>query len=160
MIEEAVRVVEQDGYYVWVETISNSTCNSCGSQSRCGTSVLSSLFKQRRNRLRVINGLNLQTGEQAILGMNEQDLVKAAFYVYMLPVLLMVVIGLVANAYGLGDNTVILLCMLGLVADFLLVRVIGKHPPGGLVMVRLLRRSQDPGEQDSIQFINLERDLS
>jgi sigma-E factor negative regulatory protein RseC len=156
MIEETVKVVAQDGYYVWVEATSRSGCGTCGSQGSCGTSVLGGLFKQRKNRLRVIDYLNLRVGEEAILGMNELDLVKAAFYAYLVPLLLMVGTSISASTYGLGDTAVMLLSIFSLLGGFLLVQFLGRRLPGGLVTVRLLRRAGGLGEQN-IQFINLER---
>ena len=155
MIEETVRVVAQDGYYVWVEATSRSGCGSCGSEGSCGTSVLGGLFKQRKNHLRVIDYLNLRVGEEAILGMDEQDLVKAAFYAYLVPLLLMVGTTLSASASGMGDTAVMLLSIFSLLGGFMLVQYLGQRLPGGLVAVRLLRRA-GLGEH-TIQFINLER---
>lgn len=156
MIEETVRVVAQDGHYVWVEATSRSGCSSCGSSGSCGTSVLGGLFKQRKNHLRVIDYLNLRVGEQAIVGMEEMDLVKAAFYAYLVPLLLMVVTSITASSYGIEDMPVMLMSIASLLGGFLLVQFLGQRLPGGLVTVRLIRRAGLPGEQ-SIQFINLER---
>lgn len=160
MIEEMVRVVEEDGDYVWVEATSRSVCGSCGSQSSCGTSVLGNLFKQRKNTLRVFDCLNLQVGEQATVGMDEVELAKAAFYAYLLPMILMVAISLSASSYGLGDTAVMLLSIVGLLTGLLLARFISKRLPGSTVTVKLLRRTQDESEQHSTQFINLERSSS
>ena len=160
MIEETVTVVEEDGDYVWVETTSRSACGSCDSQGSCGTSVLGGLFKQRVNNLRVFDCLNLRVGEQATVGMDEVELAKAAFYAYLLPMLLMVAISLSANTYGLGDTVVMLLSIFGLLTGLLLARLISKRLPGSTVTVKLLRRTQNESEQHSTQFINLERSSS
>ncbi|MGD8999934.1 MAG: SoxR reducing system RseC family protein [Granulosicoccaceae bacterium] len=160
MIEETVSVVAQDGQYVWVEATSRSACSSCGSGGSCGTSVLGGLFKQRKNYLRVIDSLDLRVGEQAIVGMEELALLKAAFFAYLVPVLLMVVTSISASSRGMQDSAVMLLGMFGLVAGFLLVRSISKRRPGGLVTARLLRRVHPLGEQHTMQFINLERNAS
>jgi sigma-E factor negative regulatory protein RseC len=141
MIEEVVRVVEQDGDYVWVEATSRSACGSCGSQNSCGTSVLGNLFKPRKNLMRVVDNLNLQVGEQAIAGMDEMELSKAAFYAYLLPMLLMVAISVSAGSLGLSDAAVLMLGMLGLVAGLQLARFVSKRLPGSTVTVRLLRRT-------------------
>jgi len=156
MIEETVRVVAHDGEFAWVEATSRSACSSCSSTGSCGTSVLGGLFKQRKNHLRVIDYLNLRVGEQAVVGMEEMDLVKAAFYAYLVPLLLMVGTSVTASSYGIGDMPVMLMSIISLLGGFLLVQMLGQRLPGGLVTVRLLRRAGMPGEQ-SIQFINLER---
>jgi sigma-E factor negative regulatory protein RseC len=160
MIEETVKVVAQDGQYVWVEATSRSACGSCGSEGSCGTSVLGGLFKQRKNYLRVIDSLDLRIGEQAIVGMEELALVKAAFYAYLVPVLLMVATSITASSRGMEDGAVMLLGILGLVAGLLLVRSISKRRPGGLVTARLLRRAHHVDEKHTMQFINLERNSS
>lgn len=159
MIEETATVVGKDGYYVWVETASRSGCHSCGSQGSCASSVLSGLFKPRRNRLRVFDPYNLEVGERAVLGMRPGELVKAAFFAYLVPLMLMVATALSVSNQGHGDSTVMLLSLCSLAAGFILVRYIGGRLPGGLVQVFLLRRVEDEREQ-SIPFINLERSPS
>jgi sigma-E factor negative regulatory protein RseC len=156
MIEETVRVVAKDGDYVWVEATSRSGCSSCGSSGSCGTSVLGGLFKQRKNHLRVIDYLNLRVGEEAIVGMEDSDLAKAAFYAYLVPLLLMLGTSISASTSGLGDLMVMLLSITSLLGGFLLVQFLGRRLPGGLVAVSLLRRAGGLGKQN-IQFINIER---
>ncbi len=158
MLEETARVVEQNGSYVWVEAGSRSACGSCGS---CGTSVLGDLFKRRTNRLQVINDRDLRVGvgDEVIVGIHETDLVKAAVFAYMIPLLLLVATSITASSLGLADSVVMLLGALGLFAGLLLVQYLGRHHPAGHVRVKLLRRLGAMGEH-SIQFVNLKRNSS
>ena len=91
--------------------------------------------------MRVIDSLNLEVGEQAIAGMDESELAKAAFYAYLLPMILMVAISIRASSLGLSDAVVMLLGVLGLAAGLMLGRVISKRLPGSAATVRLLRRT-------------------
>ena len=157
MLEETVTVVDKGPGYAWVEATSRSACSSCGTQVSCGTSVLGKLFKQRKNRMKVTDHLQLQVGERVVVAMDELELVKAAFYAYLVPVLFMVTTAIVASARGIGDTGVMLLGAASLLAGLLFVSRAGDRTPGGLVSVSLLRRALPADAPDSIQHITIER---
>lgn len=152
MLEELVTVVKKEGDYAFVEATSRSGCDSCGSAGTCGTSVLGGLFRKRKNYLRVIDHLNLSVGEKAVVVMEELDLVRAAFFAYIIPLLFMMVASIIASSRGYSDQAVFVSSVLALFTGFIFIRWLGK----GQVKVNLLRRSSDTVE-NTIQFINVER---
>ncbi|NIR25935.1 MAG: SoxR reducing system RseC family protein [Gammaproteobacteria bacterium] len=88
MIEETAYVMETQGEHAWVETQRRSSCGSCAAKG-CGTGALSKILGGRRQRLKVLNPVDAKAGEEVILGVREQDLLKGSLAVYIVPLLLM-----------------------------------------------------------------------
>jgi len=93
MIEETARVVEVGPDGVWVETTRQSSCSSCSSKSGCGTATLGKVMGQKSSRIRVLGELQVEVGDQVVIGINDGALVRGSLAVYMVPLL-----GLIAGA--------------------------------------------------------------
>ena len=89
MIEEQGLVVAIEGEYAWVETVQSSSCGQCSAKKGCGTAALSSVFDRGSSKIRVLNQIRASTGEQVVLGLNENALLHGAFAVYFVPILSM-----------------------------------------------------------------------
>jgi sigma-E factor negative regulatory protein RseC len=87
MIEETARVVVCEGRFAWVETQRASTCGGCAANKGCGTAALAKVLGQRRTRVRVLNELQARAGEQVVIALPEQALVRGALAVYLVPLL-------------------------------------------------------------------------
>lgn len=87
MIEEQAEVVAREGRFAWVQTQRSSTCGACPVHKGCGTAALSRVLGQRRTRVRVLNEADAGVGEQVIIGLPEQALVRGALAVYLVPLL-------------------------------------------------------------------------
>ena len=87
MIEERAEVVACEGRFAWVQTQRASTCGGCAANKGCGTATLAKVLGQRRTRTRVLNNLQARVGEQVIIGLPEQALVRGALAVYLVPLL-------------------------------------------------------------------------
>ncbi len=128
MIEEMAQVVACEGRFAWVETQRRSTCNACVAQKGCGTAVLAKVLGQRRTRTRVINDLQAGVGEQVVIGLHEQALLRGALAMYLLPLLCLLAGGLVgawlAPAWGVEspERFTILLSVLGFATGILWLR--------------------------------------
>lgn len=155
LIEEQATVVERDGEHVWVEAVDGSGCSSCGASSRCGTGMLAGMLGKRRNLLRLRDHLNLQIGEQVLLGTPSGQLAKAAAVTYLLPLLLMVFASIGAGTHGFGDGGALVAALVGLMTGFLLVQRMSRRQESGLVQVQLLRRLHGAGgiPEQPIQFV-------
>lgn len=94
MIEETAQVVAVEGDEAVLQTQRQSACHSCSVKKGCGTSVLAKVVGQRSNLIRVDNHLEAKPGDQVIVGVAEDALVKSSMLVYGLPLLLMLVSGL------------------------------------------------------------------
>lgn len=85
MIEETVTIQETEQGIAWVETQRRSACDSCAVNKGCGTSVLSKVLGRKHTRVRVLNPLGALPGEQVVVGVQEQALVKGSLAVYIVP---------------------------------------------------------------------------
>lgn len=116
MLEETGRVIAVEGPYAVIETQPRSACGHCNVGNSCGTSVLAGLFSRRRNRVRLVNHLGLQVGDQAVIGINESVLLSTAIMAYLLPLLLMLGFAITTDLLGYGDQISFASSMLGLFA--------------------------------------------
>ena len=128
MLEETAHVVGVEGREIWVETQRRSSCSSCSAQAGCGTSVLAKVLGQRRSRVRVLSDIPLKVGEQVVIGIREQALVRGSLVIYAVPIVLLL-LGALTGRMGadrlLWDNAEaasVILGISGLVAGFLWVK--------------------------------------
>ncbi|MGD2118581.1 MAG: SoxR reducing system RseC family protein [Chromatiales bacterium] len=123
MLEENATVVQCDADTVVVETISRSSCSHCSAGS-CGTSVLGSFFGLRRNLLQLPRTIDVQPGDQVVVGIPDTLLVKASVWAYLAPVLCMIGAVLVAVTLGAEDVEQAMFALLGLAGGFYGVRYV------------------------------------
>lgn len=93
MLEETARVIRVEPGAVWVETQRRSTCSGCAVRQGCGTSALAKLLGQRSRHIRVLAEPGYRPGDEVVIGIQEQALVRGSLAVYLLPLL-----GLLAGA--------------------------------------------------------------
>jgi len=89
MIEEKALIVETRENVAWVETQRQSTCSTCQVQKGCGTSVLHKVLGQKRTRLQVLNPAGFEIGDEVVLGLQENALIKGSLMLYALPLFFM-----------------------------------------------------------------------
>lgn len=87
MITENAIVVAIDNNETWIETQRKSACGQCSANKGCGTSVLSKVIGNKLSKMKAINKIDAQVGDEVIVGLNEKNLLKGAFMMYMLPLL-------------------------------------------------------------------------
>lgn len=95
MIEEEAKVVSTEPGRVWVETVRQSACGQCSARAGCGqplmARVLSRGAEAQRNRLPVLTDLSPKVGDTVRLGIPETSLLAGAFWLYLAPVLALIV---------------------------------------------------------------------
>lgn len=128
MIEEPATVISAEDGYALVETHQRPACGACASAGSCSTSILSGLFKRRHNRLKVSNPIHAKPGEQVIIGLREEALLKISFMAYLFPLMCMILMavlmqGLAAYfAWHAGELPQVTGGLLGLIGGFLLLK--------------------------------------
>lgn len=90
MIEESGRVVRSDGRYAWVLTERRSGCASCSSKKGCGTGALSEVFGSKAHEVKVLNAIGAKAGEDVVIGIREELLVRGSMVVYLMPLLTLI----------------------------------------------------------------------
>ena len=97
MITETATVVSIENNQTWVETQRKSACGQCSASKGCGTSVLSKVIGNKLSKIKAINNIDAQVGDEVVIGLNEQSLLKGAFITYMLPLIFMFIFALVGQ---------------------------------------------------------------
>jgi len=139
MLTEAGRVVgvETDG--LWIETMRRSTCGNCAAQKGCGHGLLNRISDGKRGYIRVLPGdraiENYAIGDQVLIGIPEEVILRGSFIAYVLPLMGMLAGALAAASWlpGNEDFLALLGAAGGLVIGFILVRWHGArhyHDPG------------------------------
>ena len=123
MIEETGRVVAVEEGAVWVESIRRAACKSCAARKGCGQSALAKLGQQQKNHVKALNAFDLSVGDNVVIGVPEDVVVKGTFIAYLLPLLMMLVAAVAAQSVTTSDLWVSLSSILGLVMGFVIVRL-------------------------------------
>lgn len=124
MIEETARVIEVRGQQALLQTERKNACQSCSVKSGCGTSTLAKVVGQRSSQIVVDNTLNATVGEQVVVAIEESALVQGSFVVYMLPLLMMLIMGILAEILFASELITILLALSGLFLSMIIVRYV------------------------------------
>ena len=117
MIEEVGKVVAIEGNQAWVETLRQSACDTCSAKSGCGHSALAKLG-QKTNHLQASCELSVSVGEQVVVGVPEDIMVKSSLMAYLMPLISMLVFALAADHYFANEGLTALCSALGLAAGF------------------------------------------
>lgn len=107
MICENGRVVAVEDGWIWVETIQTSSCTACSAKSGCGQSLLNSIFAGKRHYVKVsTKGFHapVQLHDEVELAIPEDVMLKGSFWVYLLPLLLLISGALLGEHFQLTEN--------------------------------------------------------
>jgi sigma-E factor negative regulatory protein RseC len=153
MIEETATVVAATPDFIWVEAKARSACSTCGSQSGCSTSSLSKLFGVRQQHIRLPNTFGARTGEQVVIGVEDQVMVTASLAAYILPIVLMIATAITADSYGLSDMQQAVVALAGLLLGLLGAGVLtGSYHMKRYFQPQLLRKAVQPLTVSPIEF--------
>lgn len=128
MLEEQGRVVAVEEGFAWVETQRKSSCGSCAVNKGCGTGVISKVVGQRATRVRAINRINAGVGDEIIIGLDDQALVRGSLAVYTAPLIVMLLMALLGDLVGRelqlnsSEGLTVIFGLAGLGLGFLWVR--------------------------------------
>jgi len=117
--EEHAIVSHLEGDLVVLDNQNSASCSNCSSKSGCGNAFSFFTFKPK-NKLKVINSLNLKSGDEVVVGMPSDRLLKATVIMYLSPLLLLFTFSLVAKLF-FGETASIIAGLIGLILGLLLV---------------------------------------
>jgi sigma-E factor negative regulatory protein RseC len=101
MIEEKAIVVAVKDEMVTVTSEVKSACSGCQQVDNCGSGQVAKAFPQKKLSLTLLSKLSLNIGDVVVIGLNESQLLKTAWQVYLWPL-----IGLIFGAW-LGQYFVV-----------------------------------------------------
>lgn len=100
MIEENAVVVAIDGDWVLLETQRKSVCGQCSANKGCGTATLQKVMGKRRNQIQVLKPFPVRVGDDVVIGIDENALLKGSFMVYVIPLVLLILFGALGEIVG------------------------------------------------------------
>lgn len=104
MIEETATVVAIDGEDALLQTQRKSACQSCSVKQGCGTSVLAKVVGRRSSQILIKNTLDASVGDELIIGIDDNALVKGSLLIYAMPVILLLLGALVGEFWAKSNN--------------------------------------------------------
>jgi sigma-E factor negative regulatory protein RseC len=121
MIEEEAQVIDVNDQHITLQAQPSSACSSCQAKNACGQGLLSRFFNQKPGQIIIENVsldsefADLKVGDRVLIGIEENAVLNAAFYVYMLPLLSFVGFAVLAQALNIeSEIQQIFLTILGL----------------------------------------------
>ncbi len=126
MITESGRIVSIEEDCLWVETILRSACESCSAQKGCGQSMVAK-WSGNTNLIRVL--LNGRTSEGLLpqdcvtIGIPERVVANGSLFVYMTPLVGMILALIAGGWVGVGELGSVLLAVVGFCFGALFVRL-------------------------------------
>jgi sigma-E factor negative regulatory protein RseC len=115
MIEQPATVVAVADGAALVEVARTSGCAACERAPRCESATLARLFGNGAStRLRLHDHLGVAPGDQVLVGVRNQTLVRASLVAYLLPVVTLVGSASAAEAAAASDLVSALAGVLGL----------------------------------------------
>lgn len=125
MLTEVGLVTKQEADRIWVQTESKTSCNSCQVNTSCGTGIISKAFSERSFITPMTNTLNAEIGDEVEVGIHENLVVKASFWVYLMPLLMMMLFAFLSGQVFTvsSEGWQIMSALLGLLLGFFIVRL-------------------------------------
>jgi sigma-E factor negative regulatory protein RseC len=127
MIEEHARVIAVENGQLLLEAQTKASCSACAVKQGCGTSVVSKWVGRKFTRFQAPNTVNARVGDEVVVGLAEEAMLKGSVLVYLLPLLVMIGFALLADSLIAADTASRdLLVLITAVAGFSLMLVISR----------------------------------
>ena len=145
MVEQNATVIALNEGNAVVETVPESTCNSCSVKAGCGTSVLARSVGQKVIHFEIANTVDARVGDQVVLGLPEDAIVKGSLLMYLLPLVLMFTVALLLDFLlpaeaAARDLKIAGGALLALLASILVDRLFIHHDSGHYLPVMLRKQ--------------------
>lgn len=127
MIEEHARVIAVENGQLLLEAQTKASCSACAVKQGCGTSVVSKWIGRKFTRFQAPNTVNARVGDEVVVGLAEEAMLKGSVLVYLLPLLAMIGFALLADSLIAADTASRdLLVFISAVVGFSLMLVISR----------------------------------
>jgi sigma-E factor negative regulatory protein RseC len=103
MLEESAIVVKIEQGQTWVVGTQNNACAGCAQKTSCSSTALASVLKKKP--IPVDSELSLQIGDTVIVAIDEGTLLRAAFSLYVAPLIALFIGAGIADSF-ISDSTV------------------------------------------------------
>jgi len=118
MIEQQAKVISFDKQTVWLETERQSTCGQCQVRKGCGTALLEKHVGQRFSNINVMKTSDVTVGQNVQIAIPEAALLRGAFFMYIVPLLMLFLFATLAQLITANDGLEIVAGFAGLIVGF------------------------------------------
>ncbi len=122
MIEEQGIIVDKKDGKVVLEIERASACTLCGQKRGCGNATWGKLLGHKDDSLELKNTINANVGDLVIVGLEEKLFLNAAFFLYCLPLMTLLIGALLGHWLWGGDLAVMLSATAGLLSGFMITK--------------------------------------
>jgi sigma-E factor negative regulatory protein RseC len=122
MIEETGRVLSIEEGFADVETIRTSSCTSCRARHGCGHHAIAQVSSANRMRMRAIDPIAVEVGQEVVVGIPEDTLLQASAWMYLVPLLGLVGGAILPSLWNGGSGIAVILSIIGFAGGLLLAR--------------------------------------
>lgn len=151
MIEEYAVVTKCSGTQATLEIERRTACGLCGQKRGCGNATWGKLLGHDSHDFTAENKVNANVGDSVVVGIDEQAVLNSAFFLYVVPLIGLLIGTIVADYLFKNQFYVIVGAALGLVLGFLWVKghLIGRDKSGVAYTKKyqavILRKADDNG---------------
>ncbi len=122
MIEETGYVLSVEDGFADVETIRTSSCSSCRARHGCGHHTIAQVSSSNRMLMKAIDPLSVKVGQSVVVGIPEDTLLQASFWMYLIPLLGLVVGAVLPSLWNDESHLAVFFSIIGFVVGLLLAR--------------------------------------
>lgn len=98
MLEEQAQVTRVIGERIFIKSLQTSACGQCQQQGSCGTALYARFLPRREMALH--SNLKLKVGDRIVISIEENHLLRASLFIYLLPLLIMLLTVALAENQG------------------------------------------------------------
>ncbi len=149
MIEEFAVITRRFDDHVMLEIERRTACGLCGQKRGCGNATWGKLLGHDSHEFAAENSINANVGDSVVVGIDEGVVLSSAFYLYIVPLLTMLVATVLADVLLDNQFYVILAAAFGLLLGFVWLKghFVGygriKKPYGKKFRAVVLRHADD-----------------
>ncbi len=122
MIEEYAIVTAVRGMQASLILERRNACGLCGQKRGCGNATWSKMVKSQPHEFTAHNAIQAKVGDAVVVGIDEQAVLNSAFFLYIVPLLTLLVGALLADHFFANQFYVMLGAVVGLLAGFFAVK--------------------------------------
>lgn len=132
MIEEYAIVTKCEGAEATLEIERRTACGLCGQKRGCGNATWGKLLGHNSHDFTAENKVNANVGDSVIVGIDEQAVLNSAFFLYVVPLIGLLIGTFVTDYLFKNQFYVIVGAVSGLILGFLWVKghLIGRDKSG------------------------------
>jgi len=122
MIEEFAVITRRMDDHVMLEVERRTACGLCGQKRGCGNATWGRLLGHESHEFAADNPIDANVGDSVVVGIDENVVLSSAFYLYVVPLLTMLIGAVLADTLLKNQFYVILAAALGLLLGFAWVK--------------------------------------